>query len=289
MSLVEGVLRERLDADGEAQVRLSIARMSDVSSAIRIDAGRRALALHGLGVDLRAKHISQLILNLAESGEAEDAEALMPEADIAVARGGDRLTSNVLELAKVHLAQLSGDYRGALARLDAIDFGSRRDEHRAMWLADLRRAELLLAVDQVEAALELAAQCGPIADRDGHVPAAGAWQRFLCRCQLHTGRIGEAMATLGENLDYGHGAIPVTPADGATLVDRARIAVHTGDRTRARELATCAANAPADGGSELRRQVAWVQALHAMVEGDSYGARAALAQLGRVSDGSSSA
>ena len=76
MAIVEGVLRERHDADGDAQVRLSIARMSDVSSVVRIDAGRQALAVPGLGVDLRAKHIAQLILNLAESGEADDGQGV---------------------------------------------------------------------------------------------------------------------------------------------------------------------------------------------------------------------
>ncbi len=156
IAIVEGVLRERRNSEGDALVRLSIARMSDVSSAVRIDAGRQALTVPELGVDLRAKHIAQLILNLAESGETDAAKRLMTEADAAVARGGDVWSSNVLELAKAHLDQLDGDYRGALARLDALELGSRRDDRAAMWLADLRRAELLLAVDEVDAALELA-------------------------------------------------------------------------------------------------------------------------------------
>ncbi len=284
MAMVKSVLCERHDAEGEAQLRLSIARMSDVSSAVRIDAGRQALAVPGLGVDLRAKHLSQLILNLAESGQADDAQALMPEADIAVARGGDGQTSNVLELAKAQLAQLSGDYQGALARLEALDLGLRRDDRTALWVADLRRAEVLLAVDHPEVALELARQYGAIAKRDGHVPAARAWQRFLGRCQLHAGLIGDAAATLGDDSRYGQRAVPATPTDGATLVDQVRVAIHTGDRTGARALATGAANAPVDGVPELRRQATWVLVLHAMAEGDPKEARAALAELGRGPD-----
>ena len=286
LAIVDGVLREGIDAVGEAQVRLSIARMSDLSSAMRIHAGRQSLALPGLDDDLRCQHISHLVLNLAESGEAEDAETLMPEADRVVARSRERATSNVLELAKARLGQLRGDYHGALELLDALDLGLGRDDRRAIWIVDLRRAELLLAVDQVEAAHQLATQCGKTAERQGHVPAARAWQRFLGRWQLRTGLIGDASSTLGEDLGFGQGSVPLTAADGATLIDRIRIAIHTGDRTRARALATCAANAPADGEPELRRQAIWVQALHAMAEGDSNGARAALAQLGRDPDAS---
>jgi DNA-binding CsgD family transcriptional regulator len=154
-----------------------------------------------------------------------------------------------------------------------------------MWLADLRRAELLLAVDQFEAAHELAERCVAIARRDGYVAAARSWQRFLGHFHLQTGVIADAAATLGEEPGYEQRAVPVNPADGMTLVDLTRIAIHTGDRAGARALAACAANAPTDDVRELRRQVTWVRALHLMAEGNPRGARAALAQLGRDPDG----
>jgi DNA-binding CsgD family transcriptional regulator len=285
MAIAEDVLREQHEAEGDASVRLSIARMSDVPSSVRIDAGRLALATPGLGADLRARHLAHLVLNLAEGGELERARAFLPDADIANARTGDSATANVLELAKVQLVRMNGDLHNALARLDSLDAVLRRDDRRMMWLADLRRAELLLAVDRFEAAHELATQRGAIAKRDGHASAGRAWQRFLGRYQLHTGLIAEAAATLGDDVICRQITAPLTPADAATLADLTRIAIHTGDRTGAKALATRAANTPADAVPELRRHATWVRALHAAAEGDLRGAHAALAPLERDREG----
>ena len=82
-----------------------------------------------------------------------------------------------------------------------------------------------------------------------------------------------------------HSSAPLTPADAATLADLTRIAIHTGDRTGAKALATRAANTPADGVPELRRQATWMRALHAAAEGDLQGVQAALAQLHRDTEG----
>jgi hypothetical protein len=79
-AFVDGVLGHVLPADQEAEVRLSIAGMFALSPDVRVEAGRRALALPGLSPQLRSRHLARLVHNLLVEGRAPEARNLLREA-----------------------------------------------------------------------------------------------------------------------------------------------------------------------------------------------------------------
>jgi DNA-binding CsgD family transcriptional regulator len=109
--------------------------------------------------------------------------------------------------------------------------------------------------------------------------AERTWQQLHGRLLLQAGRITDAAAALdGARQVVGARAV-ASVADAAALLALGRIAIHTGDGRGVRASAALAKDTFEHGTPEVRRQVAWLLALHADAGGDAVRARAHLSEL----------
>ena len=277
--LIDAILREWLVPEHEAEVRLAAARMSELPADVRIaTTSQTALALPDVPITGRARHLSQLVLNISDSGRPGSAMALLPEAETAVGSSGDRSAAFVLAAARSQLSYMDGAFHGALRRLDASVSDLRRDVASARQVAERLRAELLLALGRFDEAHEAAAHGVDGSRRNGHVTDERSWQRFLGRYLLQVGRLAEAAATLDGSAVRCLDAV-VTVDDAAALVARGRVAIHTGDHRTAAALLKISGDVGSGAAPELRRHTAWFLALSAMAAGDATRASAHLRDL----------
>lgn len=264
-------LRGSLAPEEEANVRMSVAQMSALSPSVRVEAGRAALDLPGLGAAARARHLSQLVDNVLEAGQPELAIELLPEVATAVRTSGDATATHSLLVAKSRLAYVNGMFRDALREIDAAR-RVRVDGDLHGRTADQWRAEILIALDEFEAAQQIAAEAVPGAHQTGHACAERSWRQFEGRCLLQAGRLVEAAAILDGAVMPGEDQAAANVADAAAMVARGRIAIHTGDRRGATACSAVAEAALSDKTVEVRRHAAWLCAFHALAGGDPVGA-----------------
>ena len=113
--LADIALRERLAPACEAEVRLSIARMSDLAPEVRVAASRGALALPGLPIALRARHMSEQVANTLASGRPDVSKHMLAEVEATVGASDDWSATLTLETAKARLAYTDGAFAGRTA------------------------------------------------------------------------------------------------------------------------------------------------------------------------------
>ena len=270
---VDAVTREPLAPDDEAMVRLAAARMVDLAPEVRVDAGEAALALPGVSAPWRAAHAAELVLNYLEDGRLELAEALLPETE-AADDSADGVATTRIPLAGARLVAMGGDLERARADLEAVSPGTRQ--------AELFHAELLLALDDLDALQPLVTTAVDTAQRAGQIGAARSWRRLYARVLLRRGRLEEAEAVLAGELD--RDAAAATPDDARALLTMGELAVHVGDDRRIKALAEIAERAVETGGPAVRRLAAWLLARRAESSNDRAGARAWLGRLGQERD-----
>jgi DNA-binding CsgD family transcriptional regulator len=271
-AFADGVLRGRLTPEEEAEIRMSLAEMTGVSPQVRVDHGHAALALPELPDAVRTRHLVWLVDNLLEAGEADQGRALMPEATAAVDTAEEPAGAGTLQLARSRLSYMDGAYEDAVRNLDTPS-RARGD------VADLWRAELLVAADRFDAAGQAAAEGIETACRRGHTSLEKSWRRLQGRCLLESGRISDAAATLAATRRVDDAESITTPSDAAALFALGRIAIHTGDIRAAGSCASLAAAALDDAALEVRRDASWFLAVHAFAVGDTPAAGAHLARF----------
>lgn len=271
----EAALSGPLAPGVEAEVRMSLARMTALSPQARIDAGRAALELPGLPGAVRARHLSRLLDNVIDAGRPELARELLPEAQHAIGASGDPTAMLGLRVANARLAYVDDDFGEGLRAMDAT-LGVLDDADPRVDVALLWRADLLLATDQFDAAQHAAVQGSSAARTSRHAYTERSWQQLQGRLLLQAGRISEAAATLDGTVTASEGSPVSNPADAAALLALGRAALHSGDERAARACAARAEVALEDETLEVRRQAAWYLALHALAEGDAAAAHAHL-------------
>ena len=77
-AFADTALRTVLPPAQEAEIRLQIAKMLWIPAEDRVDAGRRALALDGVPLDLRANHLANLVSSSQGAGRFAEAKASGP-------------------------------------------------------------------------------------------------------------------------------------------------------------------------------------------------------------------
>jgi DNA-binding CsgD family transcriptional regulator len=279
-TIADAALRSRLAPADEAEVRLSVARMGALPATVRAEAGRGALALPAVPPALRARHLVQLIDNLLEAGHAADATALLPESETVVAAANDAAAAVALATTKSRLAYAAGAFRDALQHSDVAHVDAARWTRPSGWSADLRRAEALLALDDVEGACFAGADGLARAREHRQDFATTSWARFCGRAALQRGELADASATLADAVSLAGEVESHTVAEVAALTALGRAAIKTGDDGRARACAQRAELALAHGGPEVRRHAAWFLALYASSRGDQHAARTSLVAFG---------
>ena len=268
-AFTEGILRQALTSEQEAEVLLSIANMYGLSADFRADAGVRALALPDVSPLTRARHLAFLAHNRTTGGRAEEAAALLVALQAAVERTGDVLSRYTLELVESGLHYLAGRFGPARERAEAcVRTSAGLDEPNRTVLVHYWRAEVYSVLDRHDEALQLTAANLSSAQRDRQVWGSFLYEGGRGRHLLQVGRLDDAFAALEPAVEAAENFSLAGVLDAAALVALGEVAVHTGDAHR---LQRCLAFAEAlwhGGTPAVKRHAEWLFALSAMAAGD---------------------
>jgi len=278
-TLAEDALRGPLAPDSEAEICLSVARMSALSPTRRVAAGRAALALLDIAPSLQARHLVQLIDNLIDAGRADQASSLVAPTLEAVADAHDREAAARLTIATSRLAYADDNFEDAFRLVEAARADVRHATELRSSHADRWRAEVALVVDDFELAQRAGADGTAAALRRRHDRAGGSWMRFSGRVSLRAGRINDALWALGGVPATDDEYVVQSVEDASTLAAVGRVAIHNGDHRGARRAAVFAERALAGDVLEIRRHAAWFLALCMLALEDAADARPFLAHM----------
>src|SRR4051794_1969895 len=274
-------LRHALPAEQEAEVLLGIAGMFRAPPDARVAAGRQALALPELPVQVRARHLAALFHNLLVGGRAEEAKAIQAETAAAVQASGDANAAFAFTLAETVTAYVDGRYQDALEITEqAASAGIGTTDWARERLAQEWRCETRTVLDHVNDSLRLAADGIAAAQRDRNGWGIRIFEIWRGR-QLHQlGRLDDAGAILEGQFSPETGDRFFGALDAAGIVALGRVALHQGDGRLQQRTARLAQGLLEDATPNFRRQAAWLLALQAMAGGDHEAAHAWLCALG---------
>jgi DNA-binding CsgD family transcriptional regulator/predicted negative regulator of RcsB-dependent stress response len=279
---VDSALRSTFTAEDEAEVRLSIAGMLALSPDVRAEANRLALALPGVPLRLRAQHVSRRVHNLLAAGRDDEVRTVLSEAVTVVDSAGDTNASFALELAKGAIAYNAGEFESALSQIRAAGrLGKSTDEVARRFLADEWTAEVLLALDRMEEALQLSNHLLRAAERGHQAWEVRTIESFQARRSLMVGRLADTSAILEDRFGV-EGAHSMGLQDAAALVALGRAALHTGNERETRRATHVASRLLSYEVPGVRRHALWLLALVAMASGDAPAARAHICGMGEV-------
>jgi DNA-binding CsgD family transcriptional regulator len=280
-AFADSALRQALPPEQEAEVRLSIAGMFAISSDVRAEDNREALALPGLSPNLRARHLALLFHNLMTAGRVDDARAMLEEATVAVQSTGDVAGSFVLELAESGLLYADGQFAQSLRLVEkALRNGLNTSDDTRGHLAYQWRCDILTMVDRLDESLQMSTEAVASAQRDRQGWALSIFETGRGRQLLQMGRLADAAAALEEQVTLEFASQIVSVLDAAGVVALGRVALHTGDPSLGRQAGEIAQVMLGQSAPSVRRHAAWLLALQAMADDDAAGAHRWLCALG---------
>jgi len=276
----DGVLRSTLSPEQEAEVRLSIAGLLALLPDLRVENGRKALALPGLSPALRDRHLARLVWNLFVAGRYDETAESLPDARREIDSDCPPSVRFALDLVQSGLEHVDGQLETALATLEAAlatglgDGNGAREPAVRMW-----RLALLFLVDRADESVAGTAEAIAEAQRNRQAEALNIYEIWRGRLALAAGQPMDALAVLDARL-------PVDVADtvgvihAAGVVALGRSAIHVADGEmlhRATELARRMVRGSTPG---VQRLTGWFLAQRAMAEGDPTEAHAWLCVAG---------
>ena len=281
-AFVDSALRSTFTAEDEAEVRLSIAGMLALSPDLRAEANTLALALPDVPLRLRAQHLARRVHNLLAAGRDDEVRTVLPEAAAVVDSAGDTNASFVLELSKGAIAYNAGEFESALSQIQAAGrLGKSTDEVARRFLAEEWTAEVLLALDRTEEALQLSNQLLRAAERGHQAWEIRTIESFQARLSLTVGRLADTSAILEDRFGV-DGAQSMGLQDASALAALARTALHMGNERETRRATHVASRLLSYEIPGVRRHALWLLALVAMASGDAAAARAHLCGMGEA-------
>jgi tetratricopeptide (TPR) repeat protein len=259
-------LRQALPAEEEATVRLAVAGLFDLSSDVRADNARAALALPGLSADTRAVLWVSLFHNLVVAGRTEEAVGLLPEVRDAVPDSRQGAAWFTLEVARSGLRYQMSDVTGGLEILEAARryLSPGQDDARAR-MADNFRASFLAALDRFDEAFHVADSALAGAQKDRQNWALRMFETWKGRQLLQRGRLAEAAVALEGRFSLAD-ADRVVGREAPNVVALGKLKIHVGDDAGAREVAEIAKLLLTASTPLVQRHGAWYLALHAMCQ-----------------------
>jgi DNA-binding CsgD family transcriptional regulator len=262
-------LRQALPAEEEATVRLAVAGIFDLSSDVRADNTRAALALPGLSPDTRALLWASLFHTLVVAGRTEEAIGLFPEARDAVPDDPQRIGWFTLELARSVLQYQRSEVNEALEILAAAQQHQlpRQDDARER-MADAFKASFLVALDRFDEAFHVADSGLAAAQTDRQNWALRMFETWKGRQLAQRGRLAEAAAALEGRFSL-ENADRVIGREAPNVVALGKLKIHVGDDAGARQIAEIAKLMLRASPPAVQRHGAWYLALHAMSRGEA--------------------
>ncbi len=280
-AFADTALHQVFPAEQEAEVRLSIAGMFALSSDVRAEECRRALALSGLPADLRARHLALLFHNLMTAGRHDDARAVLDEVRTAVRTSGDVGARFALELAESGLLYADGEFPRALEMVErALRSGVRTSDDTRAHLTYQWRCDALTMVDRLDVSLQMSTEGVASAQRDRQGWALSIFETGRGRQLLQMGRLADAAAALEGQLTVDMAPHIVSVLDAAGVVALGRVAMHMGDPGLSRQAREIAQVMLGQSAPSVRHHAAWLLALQAMARGDAAGAHGRLRAFG---------
>ena len=282
-AFADGALRQTLPAEQEGQVRLSIAGMFHLSPDVRADNCRRALALPGLSVDLRASLSASLIHNLAVACRTEEAVGLTSSVRVAVGASETRAGLFAFDLAHSILKYQLFHFEESLDLLDEAERrGVLRDEDTRERLALQFRCWVLSNLDRFDKALQVADDGVAAAERDRQGWAVRLYEQWRGRQLLQMGRLADASAALEARFTIGQADLVVGVVDAHSVAAFGQLKIHTGQEREAREIAEICKVMLGASAPVVRQHAAWYLASHAMATGNPVQARTWLCAMGET-------
>jgi DNA-binding CsgD family transcriptional regulator/tetratricopeptide (TPR) repeat protein len=277
----ETELSRTLPPAQEAEVMLSIADISGISADERSDAARRGLAIPGLSMDLRARLLARIALNLLVAGRISETRSVLPETRAAVQASGHPAATFQLNLAECGLEYLDGRFTRSLEIIEGtIRLGLTPGADTDLGLARQWRAVILSELDRFDESVQLteAAIADSLLNRQG--VSLQRWANWRGRQLFQMGRLADAAAALEGSLNSDDPDFVLGLQEAATVVTLGRIALHTGEKHLMRQTGDVAQAMLDQGLPGVRRHAAWLLALRSMSEGNATEARASLCALG---------
>jgi DNA-binding CsgD family transcriptional regulator len=277
----DGVLRQLMPVDQEAEVRLNLAGMIALAPDVRAAAGLRALELPSLSPTLRARHLAVLTHNLLVAGSPAQAEALVPEAREMVATTADSTAAFALELAEGGLAYARGDFGRSLQLITSAErMGVVADDPPRAMLAREWNSEQLAVVDRYDESMQITVECLKAAQDGRQGWGVQLWEAWHGRQLLQVGRLADASAALEAAVETPEGPAMVGALAAASVVALGRVAIHTGDALQLKRCTAIMREVRSTDALSVRRHAAWLLAHQASAMGDLVGLRRELRVLG---------
>ncbi len=280
-AFIDAHLRSALPAEEEARVLLTIAGMFALSPDLRIDAGRRALALEGLSPVLRARHYAALFHNFLVAGRFDEAREALDATRTAVRASNDGVAAFSLLLAEAGLEYVNGNFMRSveLTEQAARSPAAKKDPPRER-LGQEMRSEALMVAEKFEESL-LATEEG-IADakRSRQGWALHMLETWRGRQLFQLGRLEDAAPVLEGQLGPEEEDRLAGLLDAAGVVALGRVALHRGDDGQLERTAALARTMVGEGPPGFRRHASWLLALREMAAGDPGAAHGWLCALG---------
>ena len=280
-TFADSALHQAFPPEQEAEVRLSIAGMFAISSDVRAEECRQALALPGLPAHIRARHSALLFHNLVTAGRWAEARAMLEEVTLAVRGCEDVAARFALELAQSGLMYADGEFPASLEMVErALRTGLRTSDETRGHLTYQWRCDLLTMADRLEESLQMSTEGVASAQRDRQGWALSIFETGRGRQLLQMGRLADAAATLEGQLPVDMAPQIVSVLDAAGVVALGRVAMHMGEPGLSRQAREIAQVMLGQSAPSVRRHAAWLLALQEMAGGDAVRAHEWLRALG---------
>lgn len=289
-TMADNALAGLLEPEAEAQVRLSLARVSSQRSfAEAVRQCRLALALPGLSPETRAQLLTLQALALIVAGDLEETGRVVGSALLAAASCGNRAIEATAMTVEATLAFHRMDWRRAFDRQDeAVRLATDAGILHSLWIPGpswqsflwSSAGESLRGLEEVDLGLRRARTHGQAA-------AVHLWSMYRARILLDSGRLAEARAEAEAVLamveDVGAG----NAADVTARYTLGRAALYAGDQLGIARLVADGRRMARDEAPFVARTGAWMLALAA--DGDNDPERAMAYAAAAVAMGSGGA
>jgi DNA-binding CsgD family transcriptional regulator len=280
-AFVDTHLRSALAPEEEARVLLTIAGMFALSPDLRIDAGRRALALEDVSQTARARHHAALFHNFLVAGRFDEGRAVLDATRKAVRASNDGVAAFSLLLAEAGLEYINGNFMRSveLTEQAARSPAAREDPPRERLCQEMR-SEALMVAERFEESLRVTNEGIADAERSRQGWALHMLETWRGRQLFQLGRLDDAAPVLEGQLGPEEEDRLAGLLDAAGIVALGRVALHRGDDAQLERTSALARTMVGEGPPGYRRHASWLLALREMAGGDAAAAHGWLCALG---------